>query len=612
MSVAENRFKSWDGAELFYRFWTARKKSNNAIVMFHRGHEHSARWQDVIEKLQLPNVNIFAWDARGHGRSPGERGYAESFGALVRDADAFVAHISKAYGIPFENIIILGHSVGAVIASTWVHDYAPRIRGLVLGSPALRVRLYVPFAVLGLRLLQRFHGKAFVSSYVKGRLLTRDVEKSRSYDNDPLVTPRIAVNILLGLRHAGTRLIKDAAAITAPALVLSSGADFVVEQAPQKTFYDRLANPRKEMQTYEGFRHDTFNELENHLPVGKARMFIEALFADDYRETDLRDADANGFTRREHDALARALPLWSPKRWNFAVTRLLLKSLGRLSKGIRIGWKVGFDSGSMLDYVYENKARGISPFGKLIDRLYLNSPGWRGIRQRQRNVQNFLHQAIRDHLDRGGDVRILDIATGHGRYILDVIKDYGDGRVTALLRDYAEVNIRAGRNLAFAMGLRNVAYEQGNAFDGQTLRNLAASANVAVISGLYELFPDNAMVRQSLAGVANALDEGGTLIYTNQPWHPQLEFIAHVLTSHRQGDAWVMRRRTQQEMDQLVREAGFEKISQTIDEDGIFSVSMARKKLPGSGEKKQEIPNYNLPMLHSVKDEMWAWRTLSP
>ncbi|WP_410961897.1 class I SAM-dependent methyltransferase family protein, partial [Salmonella sp. SAL4457] len=41
------------------------------------------------------------------------------------------------------------------------------------------------------------------------------------------------------------------------------------------------------------------------------------------------------------------------------------------------------------------------------------------------------------------------------------------------------------------------------------------------------------------------------------PWHPQLELIARALTSHRQGQAWVMRRRTQAEMDKLVAAAGF-------------------------------------------------------
>lgn len=63
-----------------------------------------------------------------------------------------------------------------------------------------------------------------------------------------------------------------------------------------------------------------------------------------------------------------------------------------------------------------------------------------------------------------------------------------------------------------------------------------------------------------------------------RPALAQLELIARALTSHRGGQAWVMRRRTQAEMDQLVEEAGFEKIEQRIDEWGIFTVSLARKK----------------------------------
>jgi hypothetical protein len=100
---------------------------------------------------------------------------------------------------------------------------------------------------------------------------------------------------------------------------------------------------------------------------------------------------------------------------------------------------------------------------------------------------------------------------------------------------------------------------------------------LAVVSGLYELFPDNGMIRRSLAGVADAVEAGGYLVYTGQPWHPQLELIARALTSHRQGQAWIMRRRTQAEMDQLVAEAGFAKLEQRIDEEGIFTVSLARR-----------------------------------
>ncbi|MEE8444884.1 MAG: alpha/beta fold hydrolase, partial [Alphaproteobacteria bacterium] len=141
-----------DGTGLFYRAWLPAAKADRAVILLHRGHEHSGRWQCLVDEIGLDEFAFFAWDARGHGRSPGERGYAESVATLVRDVDDFVNHVATQYGIPVENIVVLAHSVGAVLASAWVHDYAPRIRALVLGSPALRVRLYVPFAIPALRL----------------------------------------------------------------------------------------------------------------------------------------------------------------------------------------------------------------------------------------------------------------------------------------------------------------------------------------------------------------------------------------------------------------------------------------------------------------------------
>ena len=77
--------------------------------------------------------------------------------------------------------------------------------------------------------------------------------------------------------------------------------------------------------------------------------------------------------------------------------------------------------------------------------------------------------------------------------------------------------------------------------------------SVAVVSGLYELFPENDRNSQrSLRGIFAALPPGGWLIYTGQPWHPQVEMIARTLTN-RDGEFWIMRRRPQGEMDALVR-----------------------------------------------------------
>ena len=99
---------------------------------------------------------------------------------------------------------------------------------------------------------------------------------------------------------------------------------------------------------------------------------------------------------------------------------------------------------------------------------------------------------------------------------------------------------------------------------------------MAIVSGLYELFSSNRQVLGSLRGLAQALRNGGYLLYTGQPWHPQVELIARTL-SNRDGVPWIMRRRTQQELDDLVRAAGFEKLAMEIDEFGIFTVSLAKR-----------------------------------
>jgi hypothetical protein len=94
--------------------------------------------------------------------------------------------------------------------------------------------------------------------------------------------------------------------------------------------------------------------------------------------------------------------------------------------------------------------------------------------------------------------------------------------------------------------------------------------------GLYELFPDNAMVRPLARWRGPAPCSRGYLVYTNQPWHPQLEMIARSLTSHRGGEAWVMRRRTQGEMDQLVDEAAGFARSTSASTNGASSPSRSR------------------------------------
>jgi len=578
-AVEEGQFTTHDGVELFFRRWPAATATpRGAVLLFHRGHEHGGRIAHLADELDLPDFEFYAWDARGHGRSPGERGYSPSFASSARDVQTFVDYIGKRHGIEPERMAVVAQSVGAVVVSTWAHDYAPRLRALVLASPAFHVKLYVPFARPGLALLQKFRGNFFVQSYVKARLLTHDRERQASFTSDPLITRAISVNILLEMHEAAKRVVADARAITIPTQLLISGNDFVVSPTPQHAFFVNLGARTKERHVFPGFFHDTLGEAGRTQAIAQARRFILERFDAPIETVDLTDAHKIGYTRDESDRLASPLPALSPRGLYWMGYRTNMRLGGLLSDGIALGHKTGFDSGSTLDYVYRNQPSGRGSLGRALDRTYLDAVGWRGIRQRKIHVEELIRVALQRLANAGQPRRIVDIAAGHGRYVLEALTEGTDRPESILLRDYSPINVESGRRLIADKSLGEIArFEKADAFDRESIAAIEPKPTLGIVSGLYELFPDNAMIRRSLEGLAAAIPAGGYLVYTGQPWHPQLEMIARALTSHRGGEAWVMRRRTQAEMDQLVAQAGFRKIEQRIDPWGIFTVSLAER-----------------------------------
>lgn len=578
----ESTFATSDGTSLYFRHWPATEgKSKKVIVLFHRGHEHSGRLQHIVDELVMPDTHFYAWDARGHGQSPGARGYSPSLARSVLDVDEFVRFVAKDAGVSLEDIVVIAQSVGAVLVSTWVHDYAPKIRGMILASPAFKVKLYVPFARTGLGLMQRIRGLFYVNSYVKGKFLSHDPQRVASFEQDKLITRAIAVNILLDLYKTAERIVSDSAAITLPTQLLISGDDFVVHAKPQKQFYAGLRSAIKEQHILPGFYHDTLGEKDRALAFDKMKTFIDKLYAAqpytfDYSHEDQWSPGADAYRELQARPKTRSL-----EGMFYSALSYGMRTVGRLSKGMRLGYETGFDSGSTLDYVYRNYPEGNGILGRLIDRHYLNSIGWQGIRVRKTHIQQVIEQAVARLKESEMPVRVVDIAAGHGRYVLDALEKHQDIE-SILLRDYSDLNVEKGQAMIEERGLRHLAqFKKGNAFDYDSLATLDPAPTLGIVSGLYELFPDNALIKASLAGLAAAIPPGGLLVYTGQPWHPQLKTIAYTLTSHQNGIPWMMRVRTQKEMDTLVEQAGFEKCHQVIDEFGIFTVSLAVRKQHG-------------------------------
>lgn len=560
-------FITFDGESLFYREWKDTTWNNKVVILLHRGHEHSKRLEDIAQHPRLAGYKIYSYDYRGHGYSKAAATY--EFMNLVRDLDGFVNFICLQNNISQEQVFIVANSVAGVVTATWIHDYAPKIAGVALVAPAFRIKLYFPFAKQLLSLVLKLKPTFNIKSYVKAKFLTRDVAEQQKYNADSLITPDIPAKQLVTLLNTAQRVVSDASLTSIPTLVLSAQKDVVVNAKVQGDYYANLTTKHKKFVALKDSYHAILYDLDKDNALAEIFSFMDGCFT-----LEKKEYLAEKITITENE---KARILYGSTSFinqiSFLLQKKLMSGLGFLSDGMSIGLKYGFDSGVTLDHVYENKAKGKTLMGKMIDRGYLNSIGWQGIRQRKAHTEKLLSAAIDNLVAEGKTVNILDIAGGPARYLIEIAKQYP--QVNIIVHDYQIQNIEQGRALANTYQLTNIHYQQADAFAKETYQTLDFTPNIVIVSGIFELFSDNELINNAISGVASVIENGAYLLYTGQPWHPQLEQIANVLGNHRQEN-WVMRRRSQYELDLLFANANFSKQTMLIDNWGIFTVSLAK------------------------------------
>ncbi|MFG3258098.1 class I SAM-dependent methyltransferase family protein [Streptomyces sp. NPDC048172] len=268
-----------------------------------------------------------------------------------------------------------------------------------------------------------------------------------------------------------------------------------------------------------------------------------------------------------HGGLGRA------ERIRWAAARGLLGTVGRASEGVRLGHRHGFGSGTLLDHVYADRARGVLGVGRALDRAFLDAVGWRAARARCELLGRMLREEI---AGRGGEIVVLDVASGPGRYLQDLVaEEQPGGQLRVVCRDLAPAALARGRRLARERGLPRGAltYEQGDALDPAPLAD-GLRPDLVVVSGLYELIPDDEVVRASLERLREMLAPGGTLLFTTQTRNPPPGLLARMLPD-REGTPWRTRCRPVGEAEIRAVKAGFaqEAVSSRREDVGLFTVT---------------------------------------
>ncbi len=574
MAWIESQFNSFDGLTLFYRYKKPEKDTGNTLLFLHRGHEHSGRIISFADKLSKDDYWCFSFDLRGHGRSSGMRAWASSFDVWVKDLNSFSNHICQKFSLDVSDIVVVSNSVGSVMAISWIMNYGPNLRGCILGAPAFSIKLYIPLALPFLRLLGKFSSQQFVTSYVRSSLLTRNKKEAALYDEDALITKKIGVNILVGLFDSAQNFFKRLKDFEVPVIIFTAENDYIVDNKYHYTFHENISSSVKSHIVLPGFRHAIFHENDQDKIISPSREFIKKRFNSDSMSLPMVIPQPRSHTVEEYKKLLDKGSVIN--QMYYQIYRWVLVHIGGKSKGVSTGLKYGFDSGVSLDYVYNNKPSGSGFVGKLIDKVYLNSVGWRGIKNRKKNLKKTLSRIMGFLYNENVQPVILDVAAGAGRYLFEV-QDEEKRAVQLYINDVDNASLDAAKKIAGEYNSTTTKFINNDVFDTRLEWSFSQRPNIIVISGLFELYENNLHVHQVLSILYELLENNGYLVYTGQPWHPQLEIIGRLL-NNRKGQRWVMRRRIQSELDQLIESSGFNKLNTEIEDVGIFTVSFAQKK----------------------------------
>ena len=272
------------------------------------------------------------------------------------------------------------------------------------------------------------------------------------------------------------------------------------------------------------------------------------------------------------EELQKPLPWFSPENWRYKILSLFLKTAGQLSDGIRTGYKYGFDSGMIMNYVYENVPRGRLYVGRLLDAAFLNQitcKAFRAIKEIQKDM-------IKSYLrERGGrEAYIVDLASGGADYIYDVLKETNRG-VRVLLRDINENTLNESRKAAAKLKVEGkISYEIGDALDRESLRTISGNPDLLIEVGLYGIVHDDEVIRKHFFELKDILGPDA-LLFNVQTYNPQIELIARVL-KNQDGERCVWHLRPVEQVIGWAEQAGFRNPKVTMDPYGVYAVVMMR------------------------------------
>lgn len=219
------------------------------------------RYNGLIPRLNAAGIDVYAFDMRGHGRSPGARGVV-NLRAAVNDHHA--AREALAGGKP---LFLLGHSLGGLVTAASAAEDADRVAGVILSAPALLIKAPLHLrAVAGL--ISVFAPGARLVPPLDADGLSRIPEEVEAYRTDPMVSdtrvPARTGASAISVSEAAWKLYPD---WTTPTLVLHGEQDRATDPEGSKRFMQTIRAADKRLEIFPEGRHELLNDLDRDVAM---------------------------------------------------------------------------------------------------------------------------------------------------------------------------------------------------------------------------------------------------------------------------------------------------------------------------------------------------------
>lgn len=247
-----------DGLIQLRRRWSASGEARAAALVIHGLGEHCGRYEHVGARFAAVGIETIAIDNRGFGRSGGKRAFVDDWSRFHDDIEDQLAEV-RSLGLP---TILVGHSLGGLMAVGYATTDRPQPDALVASGPALgaelddRAKMLARVGPLIRRVAPGFEHRDPWDATV----FAEDVTVGERLRLDPLRTDFVTISLALEALGAIARTRAAVGDIAVPLLCVHGAKDRLV---PVEASEILETVPGAERIVYDELGHEVFNE-----PVG--------------------------------------------------------------------------------------------------------------------------------------------------------------------------------------------------------------------------------------------------------------------------------------------------------------------------------------------------------